>query len=142
MTARTDVLLGVIAVATLVIAIVQVGIIVFAVILARRMSRLIDQFEQNIRPLFGHLNAIGRDASRATALAATQVDRADQLMGDVFASVEQTLRTVRSTLGAPAREGRALLSAFRAGLAVIRELRRNRRGRLQPRDEDDETLFT
>ena len=41
------------------------------------------QVEQELRPMFGHLNAIGRDASRAAALATAQVERADQLFTDV-----------------------------------------------------------
>lgn len=140
MTPEADVFLGVIAVATFAIAIVQIGIVVAAALLARRMSRLVDRFEQELRPLFGHLNAIGRDASQVAALAAARVEMADQMIGDLAARTEQTLKALQSTLGTPAREGRALLSAFRAGLDAIRELRQNPRAR-QPRGEDDEALF-
>ena len=140
MTTKTEIFLGIIALATVTMAIVQVGIIVVAGMLARRLSRLADQVEQEIKPIFGHLNAIGRDAARATALATAQVERADRLFGDVAARIEQTLNTVQASLGAPAREGRAIFSAFRAGLQVIRELRRNARPR-QGRSEDDNALF-
>jgi hypothetical protein len=139
-TPTTEVFLGVIAVATLVIAIVQVGVIVAAALLARRVSRLVEQVEQDIKPLFGHLNAIGRDASRAAALATVQVERADKLFADLAVRVEQTLNGVQTSLGAPVREGRALLSAFRAGMQAIRELRHNARAR-QSRSEDEDALF-
>jgi hypothetical protein len=139
-TTWTEILLGVIALATLTIAIVQVGIIVAAGMLALRLGLLTDQVEQEIKPLFGHLNAIGRDAARATALASAQVERADRLFADVSLRVEQTLSTVQTSLGAPAREGRAILSAFRAGLQVIRELRQNARAR-QGRGEEEDALF-
>lgn len=140
MTTRTEIFLGVIAIATLTMAIVQVGIIVVAGMLARRLSRLADQVEREVKPIFGHLNAIGRDAARATALATAQVERADQLFADIAGRVEQTLNTVQASLGRPAREGRALWSAFRAGLQVIRELRQTPRGR-QGRGEDEDALF-
>jgi hypothetical protein len=139
-TARTEILLGVIAIAMLTIAVVQVGIIVVAGMLARRLSRLADQVEREIKPLFGHLNAMGRDAARATALASAQVERADKMFGDFAGRIEQTLSTLQTSLSAPAREGRAILSACRAGFQAIRELRQNARSR-QGRGEDEEALF-
>jgi hypothetical protein len=139
-TPRMELLLGVIALATLTMAIVQVGIIVAAGMLARRVSRLADQVERELTPLFGHLNAIGRDAARATALASAQVERADKLFADLAARVEQTLNTLQGSLAAPAREGRALLIAWRAGFQVLREMRQNARAR-QGRGEDEEALF-
>jgi len=72
-TTTAEVLLGVIALATLASAITQIGVIVAAGRVARRVERLADQFEQDLKPIFGHLNAIGRDASRAAALATEQV---------------------------------------------------------------------
>jgi hypothetical protein len=136
----TDVFLGVIALATLATAIVQIAVIIAAGRVARRVERLANQFEQDVKPLFAHLNAIGRDASRAAALATAQVERADKLFGDVAARIEQVLNGVQATLDTPAREGRALFSAFRAGLQAIRELRQKGRGR-QGRGDDEDALF-
>ena len=133
--------LGVIAVATLSRwRSCRSGFIVAAGILARRLSRLTDRVEREMTPIFGHLNAIGRDASRAAALATAQVERADQLFADLAVRVEQTLNTVQASLGRPAREGRALFSALRAGLHVLRDLRRNARAR-QGRSDDEDALF-
>ena len=140
MTERTELFLGIIAVATLLMAIVQAGVVFAAAILVRRVSRLTDQVEQEMRPLIGHLNSIGRDASRAAALAATQVERADQLFADVRARTEQTLNTVQTTIETPLREGRALLNAFRAGLDAIGARRRPPARGPEPH-KDDETLF-
>jgi hypothetical protein len=138
-TARTEIFLGVIAVATLAMAIVQIGVIVAAGMLARRILRLADRVEREVTPLFGHLNAIGRDASRATALAAAQVERADKLFSDLTVRVEQTVTIVQTSLRAPVREGRALVGAFRAGLRAVREARAARRR--QSRAEEDDALF-
>jgi hypothetical protein len=135
-----DIFLGIIAVSTLAIAIVQVGVIVAAGRLARRMETLAEQIERDVKPLFGHLNAIGRDASRAAALATVQVERADKLFADVTERVELALDKVQGTLGAPAREARAIFSAFKAALEAIREMRRHSRSR-QRRSEDEDALF-
>jgi hypothetical protein len=93
-----------------------------------------------VKPLVGHLNAIGRDAARAAQLATAQVERADKLFADVAQRFEQTLSGVEASISAPAREGRALLSAFRAAFQVLRELRRDGRGR-QGRGDDEDALF-
>jgi hypothetical protein len=135
-----DVFLGIIAVATLAMAIVQIGVIVAAGRLARRLDTLAKQIEREVQPLFGHLNSIGRDASRAAALAAAQVERADHLFADVATRVEQALDSVQGTLGAPAREGRAILSALKAAIQAIRDMRRDGRGR-QGRGDDEDALF-
>ena len=140
MSTWANVFLGIIAVATLTIAIVQIGVVVAAGRLARRIDTLAEQFERDVKPLFGHLDAIGRDVSRAAALATAQVERADQLFADVALRVEQGLNNVQSTLGAPAREGRALFSAFKAAVQAIRDLRRDARSR-QGRGEDEDALF-
>jgi hypothetical protein len=135
-----QVFLGVIAVATLAIAIAQIGVMVAAGRVARRVERLAEQLDRDLKPLFGHLNAIGRDASRAAALAAAQMERADKVCSDVAVRIELALNNLQSTLGAPAREGRALLSGFRAAIQAIRELRHDARAR-QSRSEDEDALF-
>jgi len=136
---RTEIFLGIIAVASLAIAVAQIGIVVVAGLAARRAARLIANVERELRPVFGHLDTIGREASRAAALAAVQVERADKLFGDVAVRVEQALNTVQTTIETPAREGRALLSAFRAAFQAVRELRQNRSG--QGRGDDEDALF-
>ena len=138
MTDRAELYLAIIAGAMLVSAIVQVGVIVAAGLLVRRISRLADQVEQELKPLFAHLNAIGRDASRAASLAVAQVERVDRLLGDATRKIEQTLNTVQKTIVAPAREGLALLSALRAAMDVLRD----RGGRARQRGgEEEDALF-
>jgi len=128
--------LGVIAGATLITALIQVGVLIAAGRLARRVSNLVNQVEVELKPTFGHVNAISRDAARAMALATAQVERADQVLGELAQQVETTVSTVQSGLGAPVREGRALMDAFRAALDSIRESRRNPRSRRRAEEED------
>jgi hypothetical protein len=137
-TRSAEVFLGIIAVATAAMAIVQIGVIIVAGRLARRVDRLANQVEQELKPLSANLNAIGRDASRAMALAAAQVERADRLFADLATRIEQTVTTVQASLIAPAREGRAVLEALRAILSTIREARNRVR---RPRAEDEDALF-
>jgi uncharacterized protein YoxC len=139
-TAWNDVFLGVIAVATLAIAVAQIAVIVVAGRAARRLAQLAEQFERDVKPLFGQLNAIGNDAARAASLATAQVERVDRLFSDVTLRFEQTLNAVQDSVIGPVREGRALLSAFRAAMQAVRELRQNGRAR-QGRAEDEDALF-
>ncbi len=136
-TVWTDVFLGIIAFATLITAVIQVAVIVTAGLAAKRMAEVVEQFQEDLKPLLGNINAIGRDAARATALATAQVERADQLFADFATRVDQTMVSVQQSMGAPAREGRALLSAFRAAFEVLREMRINPRGRQGARDDED-----
>ena len=136
----SEVFLGVIAAATVAIAIVQVGLIVAAGLAVRRVTRLIATVEQELRPMFTYVNAIARDASRATSLATAQVERADQLFADVAARVEQALADAQASIGRPAREGRAIISALKAAFQAVRDVRQNGRGR-QSRGEDEDALF-
>jgi hypothetical protein len=127
--------LGIIAVATLLIAVVQIGVLVAAGLLARRLARLAGHIERELTPIFGQLNAIGRDAARAAALATAQVERADRLFTDLSGRVEHGLNSVQQAVAAPAREGAALWHAVRAALSSFR-VPRPRRKRSGADEED------
>lgn len=135
MSAWSEIFLGVIAVATLAMAIVLVGVLVAASRLARRVGRILDQLEPELKPLVGHLNAIGRDASRAAALATAQVERVDRAFSDLAQRLDQTLRSFQTVLDGPAREGRAILTALAAAFRAMRGRPR------QTRSEEEDALF-
>jgi len=132
------VFLGVIAVATLATAIVQVGMLVAASRLARRAERLIDLVEHEVRPILGHLNAIGRDASRAASVATAQVERVDRMFATLAERLEQTLDTLQTTVTKPAREVAALVAGLRAAFSFIRDFKA---GRARSRADEEDTLF-
>jgi len=133
------VFLGVIAVATLITAVLQVVLLVAGVSLVRRISRFVDFVEIEVKPIIGHIDAIARDASRAASLALAQVERADQLLSDTILRFEQTLSTVQSLIVGALREGNALMMGFRAVMAAVRGFQRRQSSRR--RAEDDEALF-
>jgi len=64
----TDVFLGVIAVAVLVMAAIQVAAVIVAARIARRLDRFADRLEQDFRPLVASLQALTADAARATSV--------------------------------------------------------------------------
>jgi len=133
------VFLGVIAVATLTTAILQVVLIVAATNLVRRITRFVDFIEVEVKPIIAQVDAIARDASRAATLALAQVEHADELLSNAMRRVEQTLATVHSLIVGALREGNALMMGFRALLAAIRGFQRRQSTRR--RAEDDEALF-
>ena len=140
MSGWTELFLGTIAVATLAIAVVHIAVLVAAGMAARRLGRFIDQMDRDLKPILAHINAVARDAARAAAIAGAQVERADRLFADIALRIEQALTSIQASLLAPAREGRALIKAFWAGLRALRELRDQARTR-QGRSEDEDALF-
>lgn len=64
----SDVFLGVIAAAVLVMAAIQVAAVVVAARLAHRLDRFADRLEQEIRPVVASLQALTEDAARATSV--------------------------------------------------------------------------
>ena len=136
----TDLFLGIIAAATLVMAVLQVGAIMYAGLLARRMARLLERLEQELKPLSDSVNAIGRDAARAAALAAAQVERVDQLFTSATDRIEQTAQALQKAATIPAREGAALLAALRAAVGAFREQRQRTSAR-SGRSDGEDALF-
>ena len=132
----TDVFLGIIAGAVLVMAVIQVAAIVFAMSAARRIGQVADRLEQDLRPVVHNLQTLTAEAARATNLATMQLERADRMFADMSRRVEQVMSIVPSILG-PAGKGIAFLNGLKAALAAIQELRRtSRRGAAHGEEED------
>jgi predicted PurR-regulated permease PerM len=132
----TDIWLGIIAVAVLVMAVIQVAAIVFAMSAARRIGQVADRLEQNLNPVVSNLQTITSEAARMTTLAAAQVERADRMFADLTRRAEQVVAALPTLLG-PAGKGLAFLNGIKAALAAIHELRRSsRRGATHPDEED------
>jgi hypothetical protein len=133
----TELFLGIIAAAVLVMAAIQVAAVVLAARTARRVDRLADRLEQDLRPIVTNLQMATAEAARVSSLAAGQLERADRLFTDLAGRAEQILVAVQETLVAPAREGFAWLSGLKAALSAFRELRENARPAAAAVDEDD-----
>jgi hypothetical protein len=121
--AWSDVFLGVIALATLVMAVVQVGAIVAALRLARQAQQVMTSMQQEVRPLIAHANAIAEEASRTVALATAQAHRIDLVVTDLSRRTEETAAILQEAIITPAREGMAIVAALKAGFGALRGFR-------------------
>lgn len=135
----SPIFLGVIAAATLVMALIQVGAIVFAARLGRQVQQLAASVHQDIRPLIARASTIADEASKTAAIATAQAEKIDRLVTDLARRVDETSAIVQEAIVVPAREGMALVAALKAGLGVLRSVRprRARGGRV----EDEDALF-
>jgi uncharacterized protein YoxC len=139
-----EVSLGVIALSTLLMAVIQVGAIIYSARLARRLEALLGRLEQDIQPMLEKVTAISTEAARMSALATQQVERVDQLFAELQDRTEHVMTVVQQAIIVPAREGAALFGALRSTFAAIRGLRPSSNGRQQrpPRGvEEDDALF-
>ena len=131
-------LLGVIAVATMLMAAVQVGLVIAAIRLAKQVQELRAWIEVEIRPLVANLAVASNRAVRVTEVAVEQIERVDRLFADLTRRVDEGSRLVQATLLAPLREGRALLAAVAAAIGALRDVRQASE---PPLAGDDDPLF-
>lgn len=153
MTEWDNVFLGVIAVATLIMALIQVGAIVVALKMARQAQDAVGKAQatlataqqtivsvhEEIRPLIAKATSIADEASRSAALATAQAQKIDRLVTDLSKRVDDTAAVVQEAVITPAREGMAIMAAVRAGLAVLRGASDWRRR--TSRSEEEDPLF-
>lgn len=133
----SNVFLAVIAIATLVMALIQVGAIIAALRLAKQTQQLIASVHQDVKPLIARANAIAEEASRTVALATVQAQKVDRLVTDLSVRVEQTAAIVQDAIVTPAREGLAIVAAIRASLGALRTLREADPGARRTSEEED-----
>ena len=132
MTGWDQVFLGVIAVATLVMALIQVGAIIAAAKVARQAQEALGKAQQaittaqqtittvqeDLKPLIAKANALADEASKTAALATAQVGKVDRLVTDLSRRIDETSAVVQQAILTPAREGLAIVAALKAGLTA------------------------
>ena len=144
----SEIFLGVIAVATLVMALLQVGAIVAVSRVARdaqktltsvqedvrplvarvnalaeEASRALTSVQDDIRPLVGRVSAIAEEASKTATLATGQAEKIDRLVTDLTRRIDETSLMVQKAIITPAREGIAIVAAIRATFSALRGFR-------------------
>jgi hypothetical protein len=139
----TEVFFGIIALSVLVMALIQLGAVIAGFKLMRRVEEVSQQLEQDIKPLIANLTAVASEAARTAAMASKQVERVDQLFGDVATRVDETLAVAQKFVQGPARNGMALLSGVQAAFSAFRGIREasRRRKNARPGADDDDSLF-
>lgn len=140
----SDVWLAVIAISVALMATVQVVVLVAAARLAKRVDEIAGQVEREIKPLLANLTAVTAEVARTANVAASQVERVDRLFADFAQRADQTLSIASTLVGAPAREGMAVVAGIRAAFSALKGLKeaaRRRRASVRPVMEDEESLF-
>jgi hypothetical protein len=135
----SQVFLGVIAVATALMAVVQIGAIVMLARVAGQVQGILATIQTDVRPLIVRANAIAEEASKTATLATAQAQKIDRLVTDLTRRVDETSLLIQQAIITPAREGMALVAGLKAAFAALRGLRdlRSRAGGV----DDDDALF-
>ncbi len=135
----SEVFLGTIALATVIMALIQVGAIVAVARLARDAQKALTSVQEDVRPLVAKVSALADEASKTATLATLQAEKVDRLVTDLTRRIDETSVIVQQAVITPAREGMAVVAAIRAGLGALREGRegRPRHGR----HEEEDPLF-
>ena len=135
-----DVFLGVIAVAVAVMAVIQVAAIVVAMRAARRVGDAVTRFEADVRPIVTNLKSMSADAAKTASIASAQAQRAEQLINDVTARVNNTVAVVEDTLLGPAREAYAMVQGLLGAFSAFRQAPPSP-ARRSPTTEEEDSLF-
>lgn len=128
--------LGIIAVSTALMGIMQVVAFVALARVAKEVRDVIGTLQQDVRPLIARANAIADEASKTAALATVQAQKIDRLVTELTQRVDDTSAIVQQAIITPAREGMAIVAALKAGLAALRGMR-DLRGRASGVEEED-----
>lgn len=145
MSDTAELLLGIIAVAVAVMALVQVGAIVVGLRLARRVEQIAHEIESGVKPVLSNLNTLSAEATRAATVAAGQVERFDRAFSELTTRLDQTLGAAQRVVAGPARDGMAIVAGVRAAVAALQGMREATRRRSAARaasfEEEEESLF-
>lgn len=132
----SQVFLGVIAVATALMAVVQIGAIVMLARVAGQVQGILATIQTDVRPLIVRANAIAEEASKTATLATAQAQKIDRLVTDLTRRVDETSAVIQQAILTPAREGMAIIAALKAGFGALKGFR-DLRGRPGGVDDED-----
>jgi hypothetical protein len=133
----SEVFLGIIALATLAMALIQVGAIVAVGRLARDAQKTLASVQRDVKPLVAKVTAIADEASKTATIATAQAEKIDRLVSDLTRRIEDTSVIVQQAVITPAREGLAVIAAIKAGLAALRGFRDMRPANGRQAEEED-----
>ena len=136
----SGIFLGIIAVATLVMALIQVGAIIAVLRIAKQAQDVLTAVQRDVKPLLAKASEIADEASKTATLATAQVQKVDKLVTDLTHRVDETSALVQHAIVTPAREGLAMVAAVKATLSALRGFG-TFRGRPGRHSEEDDALF-
>jgi len=139
-----ELFLGVIALAVMVLAVVQTVVLIAGIRLVKRVEQLAVQIDQDLKPLIASLTTLSGEALRAATLATRQVERLDRVFGELAARVDHTLAAAEEFVTGPARQGMAIVAGVKAvfdAFKGLREASRRRTAAPRPAIDEEESLF-
>ncbi|MFO7692482.1 MAG: hypothetical protein R6V57_05295 [Vicinamibacterales bacterium] len=137
----STVFLGLIAAATVAMAIGQIGLFLAVLRLSRRVDAMSVRVEREIGPLAERLTRVAENLQRASNLAAAQVERFDRLFAGASKRADETMSLVQGAVVRPIREGLAVFAAVRGVVGAFRSLRGSRTSRAASKFDDEDPLF-
>ena len=84
-------------------ALIQIGVLIYGARLVRRVDRLASRLEREIDPLLGKVKEVDGEVARAAKLGAAQVERADLLMTRLIRRVEEVIGVAQRLIVEPVR---------------------------------------
>lgn len=140
------VLLGVIALGSLIQALVIIGIAFGGLRVARRVQDMQANVDRELRPALESLGRVAHNATEVAAVVNAQARRVEDMVGLTMERLELARARVRGRVSRPMAslaDVGALLKGFRRGLSVYRQLGglEEQAGGGPRRYRDDEHLF-
>ena len=140
------ILLGVIALGSLIQALVIIGVALGGLRVARRVQDMQVKVDRELRPALESLNRVAHNATEVAAVVNTQARRVEDMVGLTLERLELARAQVRGRVARPVSslaDVGALLKGFRRGLSVYRQLGglEEQAGGGPRRYRDDEHLF-
>jgi hypothetical protein len=129
--------LGIIAAATALMALVQIGAMVVLARVAGQVRDLAATVQKDVRPLLARATAVADEAHKTAALATVQAQKIDRLLTDLTRRVDDTSLVIQQAIVTPAREGLAIVAGVKAALGALRGLRDLRSRGSRHVDEED-----
>ncbi|HSP89648.1 MAG TPA: hypothetical protein VLN08_02015, partial [Vicinamibacterales bacterium] len=137
----STVFLGVIALATVAMAVGQVGMLISVLRLSKRVEAMSVRVERELGPLAERLTRVAENLQQASNLAAVQVERVDRLFAGATRRADETMSLVQGAVVGPIREGLAVIAAVRGVVGAIRSARGSRASRAASKFDDEDPLF-
>jgi hypothetical protein len=115
--------LAILAISTLILAVVQAGVVIAGFVLAKRFTDAFSRLEEACMPLLSHVDTMAAEGLNALESVRDQLNRFERVTSDVMSRVDQTSQRLQSYVLTPARQGIALLAGARAVVQVFRKSR-------------------
>jgi hypothetical protein len=122
-TPNDHVFLAILAISTLILAVVQAAVVIAGFVLAKRVTEAFEKMEKATMPLLSHVDAMAAEGLNALESLRDQLSRVERVTADVMSRIDQTSQRLQNYVLRPARQGVALLAGARAVVQVFRKSR-------------------